>query len=180
LVVREIRDQVSTPGFRTHQITWVTTLLDAARYKTKDLAGLSGIRWAVETHLGHLQTTMHRDVLHGQTGAGGLKALTVFAIIDHWVRLVIWPSARLQPGDAARLSVLDALRWRSPSSTNLPFAALLVTPVRPDRVEPRVKKRRPKAFPFMVKPRHERRGQLRQPTVEASLHAIRVKRNKRT
>jgi hypothetical protein len=31
LVVREVRYQVHTPGFRTHQITLVTTLLDAAR-----------------------------------------------------------------------------------------------------------------------------------------------------
>ena len=81
LVVREVRYQVRTPGFRTHQVTLVTTPLDAARYKTKDLAVLYGIRWEVETHLGQLKTTMHMDVLHGKTVAGVLKELTVFAII---------------------------------------------------------------------------------------------------
>jgi hypothetical protein len=42
LGVREVRYPVSTPGFRTHQITLVTTLLDAARYRADDLAALYG------------------------------------------------------------------------------------------------------------------------------------------
>jgi hypothetical protein len=76
LVVREVRYQVSTPGFRTHQITLVTTLLDAALYHVNDMAVLYGIRWEVETHLGQLKTTMHMDVLHCKTVAGALKELT--------------------------------------------------------------------------------------------------------
>lgn len=167
LVIREVRYQVSTPGFRTHQITLVTTLLDAVLCNPKDLAVLYGIRWEVETHLGQLKTTMHMNMLHCKTVAGVLKELTVFAIIYNLVRLVIVQSARLQQVDAARISVLDALRWLSTSSTSMPLAALLVNLVRPDRVEPHVQKRRPKALPFMVKPRHELRCPLRQQTVEA-------------
>lgn len=34
-------------------------------------------------------------------------------------------------------------------------------PERPGRSEPRVRKRRPKAYPLMTKPRHELRKQLR-------------------
>jgi hypothetical protein len=52
-------------------------------------------------------------------------------------------------------------------SMSMPLSALLVNPARPQRVEPRVKKRRPKAFPFMVKPRHELHRQLMQQTVGA-------------
>jgi DDE family transposase len=167
LVVREIRYQVSTPGFRTHQITLVTTLLDAALYRADDLAALYGTRWEVETHLGQLKTTMHMDVLHCKTVLGVLKELTVFAIIYNLVRLLILPSARLQQVDATRISFLDALRWLSTSRTSMSLSALLVNPTRPQRVEPRVKKRRPKAFPFMVKPRHELRCQLMQQTVGA-------------
>lgn len=36
----------------------------------------------------------------------------------------------------------------------------MVNPIRPHRVEPRAKKRRLKSFPFMIKPRQERRQQL--------------------
>jgi hypothetical protein len=42
----------------------------------------------------------------------------------------------------------------------MPLGALIVNPVRPHRVEPRVKKRRPKSFPLMIKPRQELRQQL--------------------
>ena len=110
---------------------------------------------------------MHMDGLHGNTVLGVLKELTVVAIIDHLVRRVSWQAARLQEVDAARISVLEALRWLRTSGTSMPLAALLVNPARPQRVEPRVKKRRPTACPFRGKPRHERRHQVRQQTVGA-------------
>jgi hypothetical protein len=44
----------------------------------------------------------------------------------------------------------------------VPLEALFVNPTRPNRVEPRVKKRRPKAFPFMTKARRTLRQALRQ------------------
>jgi hypothetical protein len=59
-----------------------------------------------------------------------------------------------------RISFLDALRWLGAPSTGMPLGALIVNPVRPHRVEPRVKKRRPKSFPLMIKPRQELRQQL--------------------
>ena len=107
------------------------------------------------------------DVLHCKTMTGVLKELTVFVLIYNLGRLVIWPSARLQQVDAARMRVLDALRWLETSGRGVPLAALLVNPARPDRVEPRVKKRRPKAVPFMITPRHELRHQLVQQTIGA-------------
>jgi hypothetical protein len=59
-----------------------------------------------------------------------------------------------------RISFLDALRWFSAPNSGMPLRALIVNPIRPHRVEPRVKKRRPKSFPFMIKPRQELRQQL--------------------
>jgi len=47
------------------------------------------------------------------------------------------------------------------------LAALIVNPARPDRVEPRVQKRRPKKFPFMSQPRHELCRQLIPQTIGA-------------
>jgi hypothetical protein len=59
-----------------------------------------------------------------------------------------------------RISFLDALRWLGAPRTGIPLMALIVNPARPYRVEPRVKKRRPKSFPWMMKPRQARRRQL--------------------
>jgi hypothetical protein len=89
-----------------------------------------------------------------------LKELIVFTIVYNLVRMVIWPSAALQHIAIERISFLDALRWLNAPSIGMPLVALLVNPIRPHRVEPRVKKRRPKSFPFMVKPRQVLRQQL--------------------
>jgi hypothetical protein len=99
-------------------------------------------------------------VLPCNTVPGVLKELMVFAIVYNLVRLVMWQSATLQHTAVERISFLDALRWLGASGTGVPLGALIVNPVRPHRVEPRVKKRRPKSFPFMIKPRQELRQQL--------------------
>jgi hypothetical protein len=44
---------------------------------------------------------------------------------------------------------------------------LIVNPIRPHRVEPRVKKRRPMSFLLMIKPRQELRQQLVQQELRA-------------
>jgi hypothetical protein len=165
IVLREVRYHIGTPGFRTRQITLVITRLDAEVYQVADLADLYRQRWQVETALAHLKTTMRMDVLHCKTVPGVLKELTVFAIIYNLVRLVMWPSATLQYTAVERISFLDALRWLSAPSTGMPLTGLMVIPVRPHRLEPRVKKRRPKSFPFMIKPRQELRQQLLQPEI---------------
>jgi hypothetical protein len=163
LVLREVRYHIGTSGFRTRKITLVTTLLDAETYCVSDLAELYRQRWQVETALAQLKTTMHMEVLHCKTVPGVLKELTVFAIIYNLVRLVMCQSATLQHLSVERISFIDALRWLGASSTRVPLGALIVNPVRPHRLEPRVKKRRPKSFPFMITPRQELRQQLLQP-----------------
>ena len=160
LVLREVRYHIGTPGFRTRQMTLVTTLLDAEVYQVPDLAELYRQRWQVETSLAHLKTTMRMDVLHCKTVPGVLKELTVFAIVYNLVRMVMCQSAMLQHTGVERISFLDALRWLGAPSTGIPLGGLIVNAIRPHRVEPRVKKRRPKSFPFMIKPRQELRQQL--------------------
>jgi hypothetical protein len=157
---REVRDHLDTPGFRTRQIILVTTRLDAAVYRVADRAERYRLRWQVEPSLPHLKTPMPMDVLHGQTVPGVLKELTAFAIVDTLVRMVVWHSSTLQHLDVERISCLEALRWLGAPSTGIPLGGFIVNAVRPHRVEPRVKKRRPKSFPFMIKPRQERRQQL--------------------
>jgi hypothetical protein len=138
----------------------VTTLLDAAISRVADLAELYHERWQVETSLAHLKTTMQMDVLHCKTVSGVLKELMVFAIGYNLVRMVMRQSATLQHTAVERLSFLHALRWLSAPSPGVPLMTLSVNPARPHRVEPRVKKRRPKSFPFMIKPRQALRQQL--------------------
>jgi hypothetical protein len=162
LVLREVRYPTGTPGCQTRQITLVTTLLDPGRYTVTDLAELYCRRWQIETALAHLKTTMQMDVLHCKTVPGVLKELTVFALVSNLVRMVMWHSATLQRLNVERSSFLDALRWLGAPHTGTSLMALIVNPKRPHRVEPRVKKRRPKSFPLMITPRQELRQQLLQ------------------
>ena len=160
LGLREVRYGIGTPGFRTRQITLGTTLLDGAIYPVADLVELYRQRWQVETSLAQLKTTMPMDVLHCKTVPGVLKAFTVVAIVYNLVRMVMCQAATLQQIGVERISFLDALRWLGGPSTGIPLGALIVNPIRPHRVEPRVKKRRPKSFPLMIKPRQALRQQL--------------------
>jgi hypothetical protein len=75
-------------------------------------------------------------------------------------------SARRQHLGVERISFLDTLRWLGAPSSGIPLGVLIIIPIRPHRVEPRVKKRRPKPFPLMIKPRHELRQQLVQPALK--------------
>jgi hypothetical protein len=86
--------------------------------------------------------------------------MTMFPIVDNLVRMVLYQSARLQQIGVERISFVDALRWVSVPSTGMPLGALLVNPVRPHGVEPRVQKRWSKPFPLMITPRQELRQQL--------------------
>jgi hypothetical protein len=119
-----------------------------------------GCDYNLETALAQLKTTMRMDVLHCKTVPGVLKELTGFAIVYNLVCMVICQSATLQHIDMERISFVDALRWLGAPSSGRPLAALIVNPLRPHRVEPRVKKRRPKSFPLMITPRQELRQQL--------------------
>jgi hypothetical protein len=99
-------------------------------------------------------------VLHCKTVPGVLKELMVFTIVYNLVRLLMWQSATLQHTAVEQISFLDALRWLSAPHTGMPLEALIVNPARPHRVEPRVKKRRPKPFPLMMTPRQILRRRL--------------------
>jgi hypothetical protein len=131
------------------------------------LAELYHARWQVESNLRHLKQTMGLAVLHCQRLVGVLKELTVFALVYNLVRVVMLEAAKQQGGALERLSFVDALRWLSPARPGDPLPPLVVNPHRPDRVEPRAVKRRPKPYPLLTKPRREARNALIQQHVGA-------------
>jgi len=160
VLVRELRYRTRVRGFRTREITLVTTLLDAERYPLAELAALYRRRWEIETNFAHLKTTMKMDVLRCQSVPGVLKELTMFALVYNLVRLVMVEAARAIEMPVKRLSFVDALRWLAEACQRTPNLAVRVNPLRPNRLEPRVRKRRPKEFPLMKTPRRQLRQQL--------------------
>ena len=103
---------------------------------------------------------MNMDILHCKTVDGVMKELAMFALAYNLVISVIVESARVQKLAVDRISFLDALRWLTHPLPGGDLSDILVNPLRPDRVEPRVIKRRMKQFPLMKEPRSVLRKRL--------------------
>jgi DDE family transposase len=160
LTVRELRYRTRERGHRTRVITLVTTLLDANVYPAADLADLYLSRWQIEVNFRHLKTTMGMEVVHCKTVEGVLKELCMFAIVYNLVRLVMLEASRRQKVPLERISFVDALRWLRDTPAGKLLSRLVVNPLRPERIEPRVLKRRMKEYNLMNKPRHKLRKEL--------------------
>jgi hypothetical protein len=160
LLVRELRFLTPQKGHRTKVITLVTTLLDPIAYPKAALADLYLSRWRIEVNLGHLKTTMGMAVLHCKTKDGVLKELYMFALAYNLIRLVMLEASRLQKVPLDRISFIDALRWLRDAQEETKLTPLVVNPFRPDRLEPRVIKRRMKEYNLMRKPRSVLRNAL--------------------
>ncbi|QEH34597.1 Transposase DDE domain protein [Aquisphaera giovannonii] len=167
ILVRELRYEVATPGYRVRRVTLATTLLDAAAYPAVELAELYYRRWRVEHNLRHMKITMKMDVLKCTTVEGVLKELAMYAIAYNLVRSAMLESARLQRVDPDRISLIDGLRWLTAPAGECESPVLVVNPSRRGRYEPRVKKRRPKQYLRMTKPRREYHKDLLQQWVAA-------------
>jgi hypothetical protein len=167
ILVRELRYRITAPGFRTREVTLVTTLLDAEAYPADALAELYGMRWRVEENLKSLKQTMKMDVLKCMTVDGVLKELTVYAMAYNLVRVAMGQAAGRQGVEADRVSFIDALRWLRGAEEGEEMPELVVNRLRPGRYEPRVRKRRPKQYPVMKKPRAELRKLLREKDLAA-------------
>ena len=153
ITVRELRRTVVRPGLGKVTITLVTTLLDPKEYPAEELLELRLRRWDVETNIGHLKTTMKMDVLHCRTEQGVRKELAVFTLVYNLVRAVMLEAARRQEVPVSRVSFADAYHWLRHARPGDVLPPLIVNPHRPDRIEPRCKKRRPKQYDLMNKPR---------------------------
>jgi hypothetical protein len=159
MLVRELRFTIELPGSRTKEVTLVTTLLDSLRHPAAELAQLYFDRWQVEVNLRHLKQTLHLDVLRSKTVDGIHKELCMIALAYNLVRLVMVEAARRQEVAPDRISFVDALRWLMHVRPNEPLRQLKVHRSR-HRLEPRVRKRRPKQYPLMKRPRAELRQAL--------------------
>ncbi len=176
MVVRELKVNVDVPGFRT-QIVWVaTTLLDDQKYTAADLAELYRRRWRVEVYFRDIKITMGMDVLRCKTPAMVEKELWMRIIAYNLIRGLMAEAAREHGGDPLRMSFKTTaalIRTWSPLLARsdlepqtrhrihiafLYYIARAKLPFRPNRSEPRARKRRPKNYQLLNKPR----GQFRE------------------
>jgi len=161
IIVRELRRTVTRPGLGKIIITLVTTLIDPIQYPAEDLLELRLQRWEVETKIACLKTTMKMDVLRCKTEEGVRKELAIFALVYNLVRMVMLDAARRQGVPVKRVSFIDAYKWMRHARPGDTLPRLIINPHRPDRLEPRCRKRRPKQYDLMNKPRAKLRKTLK-------------------
>jgi len=176
LTVRELRVRVSVPGYRTQDVTVVTTLVDAATYAKDDIADLYRVRWHVELDLRSLKTQMHLDILRCKTPAMVRKEIWAHFLAYNLTRRVMAAAAQQQGVRPRALSFMGAVqtlnefRWLLVTATDeargvyvrVLWVALASHGVgdRPERCEPRAVKRRPKPLRYLNEPRAAARARL--------------------
>lgn len=90
LTVRAVHYYIAIPGFRTKQVTLITTLLDTKAYPGLQLVKLYGFRWDVELDFRHLKTSLGMDVLRGKTPQLVRKELYAYMLAYNLLRTVMW------------------------------------------------------------------------------------------
>jgi hypothetical protein len=174
--VRELRVRVRPVGFRVRVLVVVTTLLDAGQMPAEEVALLYRMRWYAELDLRALKQTMQMDILRGQSPEMVRKEV--------WAHLLAYNLLRGLMARAAEEAGLLPLQVSFKGSLQLvqAFAAVLWTAAveeleeimrrlraairahrvgdRPNRCEPRRRKRRPKHYPLLNESRQQARARL--------------------
>jgi hypothetical protein len=171
LTVREISLAVEIPGFRTKCITIATTLLDPKEFPKNSFADLYRKRWYAELFLRDIKTAMGMDILRCKSPGMIHRELAVYLIAYNLIRCLMVEAATHSDLSVERISfkgTVATLRFWAPLLTEyradpqqtqnileliLWYLARDPLPYRPNRSEPRARKRRPKPYPLLNKPR---------------------------
>jgi hypothetical protein len=177
LTVRLIRFTVNIPGFRSETITVATTLLDPLAYGAQKIAPLYRDRWLIELRFRDIKITLGMDVLRGKTPDIVRKEISMHLLAYNLIRSLMWQAAAQHRRPLHRLSFagtvdhVNALEpylqlYEGTDRAERLYALLLrwiahdLVPDRPNRLEPRAVKRRPKEYDLLNRPRHQMRKAL--------------------
>lgn len=174
LTVRQLKVKVHNPKGRVKTLILITSLLDPRLWPKELLALIYRHRWNVELFLDDIKTTLQMDMLSCRSPDMIQKELEMHLVAYNLTRSIMQEAMLTYHVPLARISfkgTLDTMRQYSQTLARIPmrqrkkrsalYAQMLQTiaedlvPHRPGRREPRCLKRRPKAFPFMTKPRRQ-------------------------
>jgi hypothetical protein len=173
LTIRETRVRIQQPGFRCRSMIVVSTLLDAKAVTGSDLAELYRARWSAELDLRSLKQTLQMDILRCKTPDLVRKELWAHILAYNLVRTIMAQAATehcIEPRTISLKGTIQTLEAFQPLFAiqgdrdrvhrrklyQQFFDAVATHRVadRPNRFEPRLRKRRPKKYDSMLEPRH--------------------------
>jgi len=167
----ELPNELFVREFAVNGVVYVTSLLKAKTYHKKELLELYELRWDVELDFRTIKTNMRMEMLRCKTAEMVNKEIAVNLLAYNLVCSNIARSAYLHDKKPRHISFMAAVQIMhnfvgacvTMSSKALEkllptlLIAIAYTEVgkRKRPSQPRVVKRRPKAFPLMTKPRCE-------------------------
>ena len=174
LTIRETRVQVEQPGFRSRSIILATTMLNAEEITADDLGKVYRARWNAELDFRSLKQTMKMDILRCKTPELVRKEIWAHILAYNLIRTIMAQAASkheivprtisfkgaiqtleaFQPVVAIR-GDRDCIHRQNLYQHILDAIATHRVADRPDRFEPRLRKRRQKKYDRMMKPRNE-------------------------
>jgi len=174
--LREVLVHVNQPGFRTKSLVVVTTLCDAEEYTAEEIGDLYRGRWLAELDIRAIKITLDMDVLRCKTPEMVRREVWTHLLAYNMIRRIILQSTQTSGRSPRELSFTAAMQaiaasWvvavlADPEMFGVLVDAQLANLAghrvgnRPDRVEPRAIKRRPKSHRLLTKPRAEARLEL--------------------
>src|SRR5262245_24708095 len=179
VTVRETRIRVRQPGFRTRSIVVVTTLLDPEQTTKEDLATLYRARWHNELDLRSLKSAMQMRELRCKTPGLVRKEVWAHILAYNLLRTVMAQAAARHGVEPRTISFMGAMQTLEAFQPLLELGAApdaagrlrlghdLLDAIathrvgdRPNRYEPRVKKRRRNHYGWLTKPRAEMKRKM--------------------
>jgi hypothetical protein len=175
LRIRETQVEVTQKGFRCRRLRLVTTLRDAQVYSRQELATAFRCRWQAELDLRSIKAVMQMDVLRCKSPAMVRKEIWMHLLAYNLIRQLMAQAAAtvgVCPRDLSFKGTLQTLvafaaaGWSCPKRKKELYAAVLRAVAthrvndRPDRVEPRAVKRRPKKQVYLNEPRAVAKARL--------------------
>ncbi len=175
ITIREARIRVTQPGFRTRSFVVVTTLTDAQQTTKEDLATLYRARWNNELDLRSIKSTMQMRELRCKTPELVRKEVWAHVLAYNLLRTVMAQAAARHDITPRPVSFAGAMQTLKAFQPLLEFGARAADAAarlrlyhelldaiathrvgdRPDRYEPRLKKRRRNYYDWLTKPRAE-------------------------
>jgi Transposase DDE domain len=176
LMIRELRVTVQQDGFRVDELILITTMLDPEVYTKEELAELFLQRWNIELDLRSIKSVMQMDVLRCETPSMVEKEIWMHLLAYNLIRTLMARGAAAHAKEPRQLSFKGAMQalgtFREPLQWTrgrrrarlwevlLQVIASYEVGNRPNRVEPRAIKRRPKPHKLLNEPRKEARNRL--------------------
>jgi Transposase DDE domain len=179
ITARETRIRVPQPGFRARSIVVVTTLLDPRQTTKEDLAALYRARWNAELDLRSIKSAMQMRELRCKTPELVRKEVWAHILAYNLIRTVMAQAAAthdIPPRSISFTGAMQTLEAFQPllegraardAAGRLRLYHELLDAIashrvgdRPDRYEPRVKKRRRNHYGWLTRPRAEMKRKM--------------------